>query len=258
MEDCKAKALAGKHDQGCSWEYVQRQAGSTGPLLLKALLCCAHSLIPWLVSTLFVASHCFSWAVEALNSWYFWQYNKPSNSNLFHTSTCSFYRGAINVRAVQEDAEHPPEWVIGWCGPCPALPFLPANPTLPWHNESQWTSGIAERWEKLRLVHTNYATAQTRQEKVQQYKAQPMREKINFPCGEDSIFQCFRRVPVYGSSHFPGSGDDSDFLTRHISTPLCHLTDPWAAGATCWTQQFLLQEGRLWKTELEQSLSQSS
>lgn len=69
MEDCEAKALAGKHDQGFRWEYVQSQAGSTGPLLLKALLYCAHSLIPWLVSALFMASHCFSWAVEALNSW---------------------------------------------------------------------------------------------------------------------------------------------------------------------------------------------
>lgn len=223
MEDCKAKALAGKHDQGCGWEYVQRQAGSTGPLLLKALLCCAHSLIPWLVSALFMASHCFSRAVEALNSRYFWQYNKPSNSNLFHISTCSFYRGAINVRAVQEDAEYPPEWVIGWCGPCPALPFPPANLTLLWHGEAQWTSGLAERWEKLCLVHTNYATAQTRQEKVQQYKAQSMREKQTSLVVRTAFSSAFRECLCIEALTFLALGT-TEISSQDISAHLCVIS----------------------------------
>lgn len=107
--------------------------------------------------------------------------------------------------------------------PCPALPLLPANPTLLWH----WTAGLAKHWEKLFCIHTNYVTAEVRHKNVKEYRHKiwwhQREEKINFPYSEQGIIQCCWRRPASWSCHFPGSGYHSDFHTRHVNTPWCHL-----------------------------------
>lgn len=194
------------------WEYMT--------LALRALLHCAHSpycascLPGWWLLTAFVQRALERhWRAGTLG-----KETKPATAIYFHFF---FYSRVINPRAVQENAECPPQEVRVWCGPQPLAPPA-ANPTLPW----RWAAGLAKHWEKLCLVYTNCVTAEVRHKNVKEYKYKiwwhQRQEKINFLYREEGISQSCWRWSSSWSCHFPASGYHSDFHTRHMSTPWCH------------------------------------